>query len=322
MDRILNNLFSSFLSPFLFKNQGIVLCLHSVKKYGSSKLGRMAITDRFLEDMILHFKRQNVPIIPLEDALESAHLPTVKPFICITFDDGYRDNYTDAYPVFLKHNVPFTVFLTTGLVDRTIPMWWDAVEKIIDVQNQLYFETRLLRNTTSSEKTKNYSMVSNIMRSCQQPEMLEYLEDFITKNNTDFTLESTYDQALTWDMIREMQAGGLACFGAHSVSHRLFSSLNKSELYTEITASKQRIKEMTGMTPVYFAYPFGQLNEIGEDASSVVAASGFKAGLSTTRNTVNKHTINNLYTLPRVMLGRGSQNILKLQLQLSRLKAF
>lgn len=40
-----------------------------------------------------------------------------KPCFCITFDDGYRDNITIAYPILKKYNIPFSIFLTTNFID-------------------------------------------------------------------------------------------------------------------------------------------------------------------------------------------------------------
>ena len=45
-------------------------------------------------------------------------------WVCITFDDGYRDNHTLAYPMLKRLGVPFTVYVTTGFIDNLSPMWW------------------------------------------------------------------------------------------------------------------------------------------------------------------------------------------------------
>src|SRR5262245_45583277 len=47
--------------------------------------------------------------------------------VLITFDDGYRDNYADAFPVLKRHGVPATFFITTGFIDDARLSWWDEI---------------------------------------------------------------------------------------------------------------------------------------------------------------------------------------------------
>lgn len=42
-----------------------------------------------------------------------------KDLLCITFDDGYLDNYLLAYPVLKRHNVAATIFVTAGYLEET-----------------------------------------------------------------------------------------------------------------------------------------------------------------------------------------------------------
>ncbi len=54
-------------------------------------------------------------VVPLEEALHppprSGHR-----ILAITFDDGYRDTWENAYPLLVKHSLPVTFFLTVGQV--------------------------------------------------------------------------------------------------------------------------------------------------------------------------------------------------------------
>ncbi|HLO14188.1 MAG TPA: polysaccharide deacetylase family protein, partial [Anaerolineales bacterium] len=43
----------------------------------------------------------------------------------ITFDDGYLDNYTSAYPILCQHNFPALIFLTTEHIGTDAPFYWD-----------------------------------------------------------------------------------------------------------------------------------------------------------------------------------------------------
>ena len=49
----------------------------------------------------------------------------------ITFDDGYKDNYINAYPILKKYNIPATIFLTTGHINSDKFFWWDRLGYIL-----------------------------------------------------------------------------------------------------------------------------------------------------------------------------------------------
>jgi peptidoglycan/xylan/chitin deacetylase (PgdA/CDA1 family) len=57
---------------------------------------------------------RTVPLASLEGAQLAPSLPS-RPLV-ITFDDGYRDNYENAWPVLAKYDFRATVFLVSGSV--------------------------------------------------------------------------------------------------------------------------------------------------------------------------------------------------------------
>src|SRR5206468_11995411 len=90
------------------------------------------ITPQFLDRTIRALKRWKFDIVSIDEACRRAvTLPAANRFVCLTFDGGYKDLMTSAYPVLAKHGVPFTIYLPTAFPDGLGEAWWLALEDII-----------------------------------------------------------------------------------------------------------------------------------------------------------------------------------------------
>lgn len=73
------------------------------------------------EEQLAHL-REHCAVVPLERI--ASHIADRRPFepntIAITFDDGYRDNYTEALPLLQRYGLPATVFISSGVLDGTV----------------------------------------------------------------------------------------------------------------------------------------------------------------------------------------------------------
>lgn len=106
---------------------GRILMLHRVVEQRSEDNNReLEVTPQFLEQTIKDYKQQGYRFVSIDDITDLSPLTFhLSPkFVCLTFDDGYRDTFDIAYPILKKHNIPFAVYVTTGFVDKTAKMWW------------------------------------------------------------------------------------------------------------------------------------------------------------------------------------------------------
>ena len=114
---------------------GEIWMLHRVVEQSSKKTEQqeLEVTPEWLEEKITERRAMGWQFVSIDNipSLLTKHLSlNTKRFICVTFDDGYRDNYTLAYPILKRLGVPFTVYVTTGFIDNRIPMWWYPGEQL------------------------------------------------------------------------------------------------------------------------------------------------------------------------------------------------
>ena len=73
-------------------------------------------------------------ILPLEEIIASVRTGEALPdyTAAITFDDGYLSVYTEAFPLLAERNWPFTVFVTTGLLESNPNLYasWDQIREM------------------------------------------------------------------------------------------------------------------------------------------------------------------------------------------------
>src|SRR5215470_215294 len=104
----------SMIAP-LTRGIGAIFMLHHVRpeQPGSSEpIRSLNITPQFLEAAIRQVRACGFEII----SLDATHFRLVEgetrnPFVCFTFDDGYRDNLEYAYPIFKRHHLPFAIYV-------------------------------------------------------------------------------------------------------------------------------------------------------------------------------------------------------------------
>ena len=111
------------MRPF-FAGVGAILMLHHVRPSRSGRFQPnhlLEVTPWFFETVIRRLRRSKVDLISLDEMhrrLTTGDYPRRR-FVCVTFDDGYRDNLQFAYPVLKRYEVPFTIYVATSFADRT-----------------------------------------------------------------------------------------------------------------------------------------------------------------------------------------------------------
>lgn len=297
-----------------------ILCLHSVvaDEVSDEMAGSLSMRARFIVEMASMFRGLGVDIVPLSELLERVGRHSPGPCVALTFDDGYRDNYEILFPIVKRLDLPVTIFLATGLIDRDTPMWWNALEKAIARSRTISWASGQAEVSETGRKWQVYQRMDQAFRR-RDPANQRLLVDELASLNRGFRISEAYGCALTWSMIREMSASGLVEFGCHSVDHPVLSQLTFAEVERQVLGSRERLLFAAGLRARYFAYPFGRDHEVGPLAPKIVEMAGFDAGLTTNGSVLHAFHLAQSARIPRIMLASKAQDPLIVQAYISGL---
>jgi len=130
MKRFIKNIVSFVMGRGLFfnlfrymnRNKLLILYYHRiVKKEEASNvkdINMCADIDSF--DAQMDFLSKYYTPISEQEIIKAINTGrSIKYSVWITFDDGYKDNYANAYPILKKYNIPATFFVATGYTNKT-----------------------------------------------------------------------------------------------------------------------------------------------------------------------------------------------------------
>lgn len=200
----------------------------------------------------------------------------------ITFDDGYLDNYTTAFPILQKYGLPALIFLTTGHIGTDKPFYWDLAAYCFchTTDTQLLFpDGNLVRFSTQEEREeacRHWVESLKVIPESEKQRWVDRLADAL-----DVSIPAGHFQSLmmNWDQVREMHRSGID-FGAHTVDHPILTRVSFEEACQQIRASKSRVEEEIDTEVLGFAYPNGQVVDVDPRIEQAVADSGIRAAFT------------------------------------------
>lgn len=301
-------------APFVrsvYGGAGLILMYHRVIPTDSKPRipghSIIEVTPAQLEASILYFARHKyTPVSP--DGLYQrlcGGMTLPGRFVLFTFDDGYLDNYTYAYPVLKKYEVPFTVNVTTGFPDRTVAIWWYLLEELVLSRDRISFsyagQVYEFLCTSAEEKARAFAQMRRMLKYANTQAYFQLIKAIFEGIDI---YRLTDELALSWDQIQEMAGDPLVTILAHTMNHHVLTSLTEEEVRQEIGGSKHLLEQRLGSAVDHFAYPFGYRNEAGEREFRIAAEYGFKTAMTTRYGNIFAAHKDHLMALPRYDISR------------------
>lgn len=91
-----------------------------------------SISKKNFEYQMAFLKTRHYSVISLDELVLAIKGKRKLPFktVVLTFDDGYTDNYENAFPVLRQHGFPATMFVAPGLIGKKGYLTWDQVKEM------------------------------------------------------------------------------------------------------------------------------------------------------------------------------------------------
>lgn len=228
----------------------------------------------------------------------------------ITFDDGWRDNLTHAWPVLRTHALPATIFLPVRFIGADRSFWRESlthalVSAIHRCREQPALASRCatlleplglssLLRTESDDPIEDVRAALADMKHAT-PKAVEGLIDVMTSElGVLASATSSTDAFLDWEQVTALADEGVT-FGGHGAAHHLLTDVPLEAADADIKESKAVLAAKVPQAAPAFAYPNGNWNA---EVAALVGAAGFRFAFTTDPGVVRCN--DNPLTLRRV----------------------
>jgi peptidoglycan/xylan/chitin deacetylase (PgdA/CDA1 family) len=241
-------------------------------------------------------------------------------FICFTLDDGYIDNYQNAFPIFKKYNIPFTIYVTTGITDGTAILWWRCIEKIILQENQIAIEMNgkeeCFEIKSLPQKREIFNKLDWHLRNMplkpQHAVVLALMKKYQLSSE-----ELCLNYAMSWDMLKELAQSPLVTIGTHTVNHLALAKLSVEDVKKEAALCRDKLSQRLHVDANHFCYPYGDVSSADNREFKIIEELGFKTATTTRKQVICAEHSSHLHALPRIPLNGHYQQQRYVRLLLS-----
>jgi peptidoglycan/xylan/chitin deacetylase (PgdA/CDA1 family) len=268
-----------------------VLVYHRVVSEPDPMRPALPTTEEFRQQMELIARCFRV--LPLGEAVDRMYAGALpERALSITFDDGYADNHSLAFPIAHRLGLPMTFFVASGFLDGG-RMWNDTViEFFRRVEDPLEGLAILGIGAALSEAPAPILRRNAAARAIGHLKHLSFPERAARTEQLEarcsFPLPT--DLMMTSGQVRSLAHEGMD-IGSHTLTHPILKLVDRPTARSQIAQDKTELEKITGKPVDLFAYPNGKS---GQDFTArdvaLVQELGFKAAVTTEPGVSSRRT--------------------------------
>jgi peptidoglycan/xylan/chitin deacetylase (PgdA/CDA1 family) len=312
------------LRPFV-EGVGAILTLHHVRPPrpdGFQPNRLLEVTPRFLTRVVKGLRRSGVDLISLDEMhRRMTEGDFSRRFVCLTFDDGYRDTLQWAYPILKEAEAPFAVYVPTSFPDRLGELWWLALEAVIARNSRvgLVIDGRDCKfdcRTVVQKRALFDELYWWLRGRPTEAELRRVVRNLAAFYHVDIAAFCN-ELCMSWTELAQLASDPLVTIGAHTVNHPMLAKLSKEAAHSEIDLSRSVIEAALAVRPQHLSYPFGDRTSSAAREFEIAAELGFKTAVTTRPGVLFAEHGQCMTALPRISLNGDFQRMRYVRVLLS-----
>lgn len=274
-----------FYKVFFQKGQINILVYHNIDTIKIKNLEIEQIPENFKSQM--KYLKKKYTVFSMEGFCEYRKQGRKFPknSVMITFDDGYENNYSKAYPILNQLKIPATIFVSCDFIENKNVFYYDIIRYCIIRSKSKYLDLNDIGLNEVVLWNNNFylaAIINNITSYFKLfPKHRQYEMSEVLLEKTGFSMQYFQDLKLylSWDKIIKMSKNDID-FGSHTMSHAHLPSITNDDCRAELVMSKQTIEEKLGKKIKIMAYPFGGACDYNKTVETIAQKSGYNMGFS------------------------------------------
>jgi peptidoglycan/xylan/chitin deacetylase (PgdA/CDA1 family) len=240
-----------------------ILIYHGICQHDHTRFNPIFLTAKTFETHLKLYKK-HCNVVSLDDYYKG-NFSNDKFNVCLTFDDGFANNYKYVLPLLEKYQIPATFFIT-GITNEGYDILWNDFLGIISkygpqnitYKKQQYYQGKydLYYDVDSHITLKDKLRATGFNEKADMMKMLYPLVSFKNEErHKDHWLQMTAEQ------IKEMAASPYATIGAHGYYHNDLAKISSEDAFNEMLHVKQYMEALINKPVTSLAFPYGSYNQ-------------------------------------------------------------
>lgn len=294
--------------------KAIVLCYHRVA-HDNIDPWELAVSPLNFEQQ-LRMLRKKFSVIPVAELIADTSKRKGDKAVCITFDDGYTDNYTAAKPLLEKYNSPACFFIASAYTGKRQLFWWDELTDIV-------LRTETLPATLHLPLGKEeftFDNAAGVVLTCEQIEQLStwrakkpavhkrcelYLQlwqaiRLLNAEEIKLAMQGLRDWSgyiqsedladrvpMSETQLRNLSQSPLFTIGLHTANHLALAAHPTTLQEEEVKQNKAELQRVLQKPVETMSFPYGKYND---DTLRVIRQHEIVSAFASEKKVTTKHT--------------------------------